>query len=388
MFPFTKKRVYLDWASGAPVSKAAQSALNGALKVYGNPSSPHEEGVRAKQLLEEARTTIARLAEVKPSGVVFTSGATEANSLALLGVVMKAKESEQRPHVLYLPSAHASVIESLHALGRWEVEVEPLRITDGRIDLVHLKTQIRPETRLVTVDAVCSETGTRWDTRGVKNALMKEKSRAFLHVDASQAPPTMPFSLTRLSADLLTLDAQKVGGVRGIGALCMRSRVKLTPILHGGGQEGGMRPGTEAVPLIRAFAKALQESEGTRDAFRRDAERMRTSLINTLSQALPDLLINQGKEGVPHILNLSFPGRDTDYAVMLLDKEGFAVATKSACETDSEHGSRAVLALTNDISRASSTLRVSWGPKTSVKDLKSFASALIRVIRFLDASSV
>lgn len=384
---FQHKRTYLDWASGAPVSLAAQVAFHNALRVYGNPSSPHNEGVVAKRLLEEARTTIARLTEVKPAGVICTSGATEANNLAISGVVMKAKERIHNPHVLYLASAHASVIETLASLTAWGIEAEPLKVTEGRIDLAHLRSQLRPETVLVVLDAVCGETGTRFDTRGVKNVLSKEGSQALLHIDASQAPFALPMSLTHMSGDLMTLDAQKVGGIRGVGALCMRPHVKLRPVMHGGGQEGGLRPGTEPVALAYGFAAALREVEAQRDAFVLRATSMRKELVALLND-IPDLNLNQGKEGVPHILNLSLLGRDIDYTVMLLDKEGFAVSTKSACETDSVHGSRAVLALTGSEERASSTLRISWGPSTKKGDLRRFAKALIHTVRFQDGASV
>lgn len=372
------------------MSKKAQRAFEGVLGTYGNPSSPHEEGVRGRRVLEDARTTIARLAEAKSSGVVFTSGATEANNLAITGVVTAIKAKGEKIHILYLPSAHASVVETLKSLLRRGVEIEPLAVTDGRIDLDRLKTQLRPETRLAVIDAVCGETGTRWDTRGVKNVLnaYAGENKILLHVDASQAPLGLSWSLTRFSADTLALDAQKVGGVRGVGALCMRSNVKLSPLMHGGGQEGGLRPGTEPVALAVAFAAALEEVERSRDTFAKRSGDMRKRLIGKLTQAVPDMKVNEGKECVPHILNLSIPGRDTDYAVMLLDKEGFAVSTKSACETDSEDGSRAVLALTGDAARARSTLRISWGPNTSGRDLDRFAQALIRTIRFLDGTSV
>jgi cysteine desulfurase len=386
---FSKKRIYLDWASGAPASLAAQRAFEGALKVYGNPSSPHQEGVNAKRVLEEARTTIARLAEVKSSGVVFTSGATEANNHAVKGAVIAVKaKSQESIHILYLSSVHASVVETLRSLGQWGVEAEPLEVADGRINLERLKKQLRPETRMVVVDAVCGETGTKWDTRGVRNVLNVYNEGIVLHVDASQAPLGFPWSLTRFSADMLTLDAQKIGGIRGVGALCMRSHVKLSPLMHGGGQEGGLRPGTEPVALAAAFAAALAEAEKNRNTLAAHASKNRKHLIDTLTRAIPGMLVNEGREGVPHILNLSFPNRDTDYTIMLLDKEGLAVSTKSACESDSEQGSRAVLALTGDAARARSTLRISWGPSTPDRDLVRFASALISTVRFQDGTSV
>jgi len=390
-----KKRTYLDWASAAPVSKGAMNAFERAVKADGNPSAPHAEGRAAKGILEAARTTIARLAEVKTDSVIFTSGATEANNLALSGHIQAVRTANpvQKLHILYLPTAHASVIETVRMLGTFGVETEPLVIAGGAIDLQALAKQVRPETVLVAMDAVCGETGARFDTRGVRRVLDASRKESHetddlrhpaLHVDASQLPLEESFELTRLGADMLTLDAQKVGGMRGIGALIVRHGTALTAIMQGGGQESGLRPGTEIPALAASFVAALSKTKEQRDVFVQRAGEARARLIETVHAGIPDMEINEGKEQAPHILNLSFPARDTDYAVALLDESGFAVSTKSACETDAE-GSRVVSALTGDPQRAGSTLRISWGPATPARDLERFAKALVRTIRFLDA---
>jgi cysteine desulfurase len=380
---FRKKRTYLDWASAAPVSGAARRAFQSALVADGNPSSPHTEGRAAKDILEAARLAIARLAGTKPEAVVFTSGATEANNIALRGRAITPGQ-----HVLYLPSAHASIVETIRAMETEGVLIEPLILKDAAVDLASLTKQIRPETVLVAMDAVCGETGTRFDVRGIRRALDEARkgggARIALHADASQLPLIESIELTRIAADTLTLDAQKVGGVRGIGALVLRPGTKLSPILQGGGQERGLRPGTESPALAAAFAAALTEASQGYGAFETRAGAARTRLIETIRRGISNMEINEGKETAPHILNLSLRDRDTDYAVALLDKAGFAVSTKSACETDAE-GSRAVQALTSDTERAASTLRISWGPTTPMKDLERFAGELVRTVRFLDA---
>lgn len=392
---FGGKRIYLDWAASAPVSPVALRAFESAVRLSGNPSSPHKEGVAARGVLEDARATIAKLMEVKREGVVFTSGATEANNLALLGRVRALRARGVEPgeiHVLYLPSVHASLHEGIKALVSEGVLTEPLALKDGRIDLERLALQATPKTRLVLMDAVCGETGTIYDTRGVRNVLdayvrKEDDERILLHVDASQAPLARPFDLTRLAADSVALDAGKVGGVRGIGVLARRAHVELAPLAYGGGQEQGLRPGTEPVALAAALAAALQKAEEGREAFVERAASLRARL-RSYTESVEGIVIHQGREGVPHILNLSLPGRDTDYLVMLLDREGFAVSTKSACETDSETGSRAVLALTGDEERSRATLRISWGPTTRSRDLERFARALMRAVDFLDHSRV
>ncbi len=427
---------YLDWASAAPVSKVAERAYVKALGVFGNPSSPHAEGNQARALLEEARVTIARLAVVKADGVIFTSGATEANALAIQGhinaLVSSGKKIEDL-HALYLPTAHSSVVDTMVALGERGLQIEKMKLHDGVVDLIALKKQLRPETVLVSMDVVCGETGTLFNTRDVRRVIdahnkvqaegavqgatsetggATSEFRTLLHVDASQAAFSESIDHNHLGADLMTLDAQKVGGVRGTGALIRANTlIPLEAIMQGGGQELGLRPGTENVAGAVAFAAALAEvgDAKKRGEFRKRASEARAQLLSTLTTAFPDMLINSGNfknsdnlqpgsefkdtNSVPHILNVSFPGRDTDYAVMLLSDAGFMVSTKSACETN-ETGSRVVTEFTNDVdalnaearaARALSTLRISWGPTTSARVLQKFTKKLIATIQFLDS---
>jgi cysteine desulfurase len=387
---FKEKRAYLDWAAAAPVSARAGRAYVRASEAFGNPSSPHAEGRAAKSELDAAREKIARLISAKPDDVVFTSGATEANNIAIQGTGTSARmRGIKTPHLLYLPSAHASVAETMKAMERFGFLVEALPVKDGAVDMGALKAKVRPETALISMDMVCGETGTVWNTREVRRFLdTLGNERPLLHVDAAQAPLEELCERTRVGADILVLDAQKVGGMRGAGALVASRTLPLLPIFHGGGQERGLRSGTPSPALAAAFAEALAECEEGREAFTALARSARERLIERVMRDLPDALVNQGREGVAHILNLSLPGRDTDYLVALLDEAGFAVSTKSACESDSATGSRAVMLLSGDERRAASTLRVSWGPSTSDAELDRFANALIRSVAFLDANPV
>lgn len=359
-----KKRIYLDYAAG----------------VSGNPSSSHEEGRKAKKMLEDARTDIARLLEVQSDDVIFTGGATEANALAILGI---AKAGD---HVLYLPSAHASIVENVKLLARKGVDIEELPIKDWQVDCEKLKKLLRPQTKLVAMDAVCGETGAIWNTREVKQIIGK----IFLHVDASQAPMTEKITRAHFDADTLTLDASKVGDVRGIGALIVHRTIPITPLYKGGGQERGLRSGSESPELAEKFARTLRTATLGRERFRASAENIRVELVKLITGSIPNVYINEshspacaGRQA-PHILNISLTGRDTDYLTALLDEEGFAVSTRSACETDSQTGSRAVLALTHDAKRAMATIRVSWGPDVKEHELVRFAKALVLAVLFVD----
>lgn len=365
-----RKRAYLDYAAGA----------------MGNPSSPHTDGRRAKERLEAARLRIARLVEAKSDDIIFTSGATEANALALLGFVM-ARMQRIKPHILYLPSAHASIIENVQLLALRGAIIEKLPVRQCRVDIEELVQKLRPETVLVAMEAVCGETGVVWNTHEVRRALDAAQlsgSRILLHIDASQAPLTEKLSRAHFGADLMTLDGAKVGTQSRIGCLVVPRTIEMIPLYNGGGQERGLRPGTEDVHAAEQLATCLEHASKVRQSFNTKAMSVRSDLCGIIKTTLPDVLINEGPQQVPHILNLSFLGRDTDYLVALLDEAGFAVSTKSACETDSEEGSRAVRVLFVDRERSMATLRVSWGPDVASSVLKRFSQALIRAVTFLD----
>lgn len=375
-------RTYLDFASGPA----------------GNPSSPHTEGRRARERLEAARSRIARLVEVKPDDVLFTSGATEANALAILGVLRAAAAHRTESlspslRILYLPGSHSSIVENARAAAE-EVGavIEPLPLKDAQVDCETLARMLAADAvTLVTMEAVCGETGVIWNTRAVHQtlALAAQATRApLLHVDASQAPLVEKLTRSHFGADLLTLDGAKVSTNHRIGCLVVPRTIALTPLYRGGLQERGLRPGTEDPRGAEEFADGLLSAAQHREAFLKNARDLRTRLAAVIERMIPRVRINEGGAQAPHILNLSFPGRDTDYLVMLLDKAGFAVATKSACETDSLEGSRAVFALFGDQERAAATLRISWGLRTSWRDLVRFVRALRAAVAFIDASAL
>lgn len=377
---FWNRRIYLDQAAG----------------VSANAGSPHEEGRAAKVRLETAREQIARLIEAKADDVIFTSGATESNALAILGYVRAVRKKRNNAHVLYLPSAHASIVENMGLLREEGVVTEQLPVRDGRVDTEALASMLSPNTVLVSMEAVCGETGIVWNTREVATVLEKFRTgeaaqasapaarpilHAFatspvLHVDASQAPLTEKITRSHFDADFLTFDLSKISPLRGLGVLVAHRTIPLMPLYRGGGQERGLRPGSEVPELAQAFASALAEAVEGRERFLEQAAMMRNALLADLAQKVPGALVNEGKQQAPNILNISLPGYDTDYLVTLLDDAGFATSTRSACETDSEEGSRAVRVLTGDLARAQSTLRISWGREAKVKDLSRFVEML------------
>lgn len=387
----SKKRVYLDWASAAPVLPEALSAFKSSISVFGNPSSAHTEGRQAKVLLESARTTIARLVGVKSPSVIFTSGATEANTLAIQGRIERCLlegMTYKDMHVLYLPTMHSSVTKTVRHLETMGVCVEEIPMTGTTVHVDALSALITSSTILICMDAVCGETGTRFDTLKVRRVLDSHSSysKAILHIDATQLPLVERIEYTRLGADLLVFDAQKVGGVRGMGCLIAPHSKAIAPTTFGGGQEQGMRPGTEPVALASAFAAALSKCAKHASTFAVQAAKDRQKLIASIETAIPTARILTSKSQAPHILTMSFPGLDTDYMIALLDRDGFTLSTRSACETDSENGSPVVYQLTGNQELAASTLRVSWGPTTRSYELETFVTTLKEITTFLSGT--
>lgn len=390
-----KSRVYLDFSASAPVTPGALRAFARAIGTYGNPSAPHEEGRAARAILEKARSTIAHLAGSKPENLIFTSGATEANAIAIRGHVraqIQRGKTKEQIHLLYTAGAHASVAEAMKTLREEGVATDEIPLTDGAIDSKVLQKLLRKETTLVSVEIISSETGLRFDTKEIRRILdtarKGEDEKIYLHVDASQLPCVESFERTRLDADTLSLDAQKVGGVRGIGCLIFSSRAPLASVIDGGGQERGLRSGTETPALASAFATALVVVAEKRERFVQEAEEAREWLAENICRSIVDTVVNEGKKNAPHILNVSFLGRDTDYLSALLDVRGFAVSTKSACETDSVSGSRIVQALSGDRARAISTLRISWGDSFHELTRKRFLRALKESVDFIDQNKL
>lgn len=393
MFRLGKKRIYFDHAASTPASKGALRAFHAALALYGNPSSLHAEGVQARQVLEDARERVARSVGVRASGITFTSGATEANNLAIRGTIDKMLFDGRRPqdiHVLYHDGAHASVVESAESLRLLGVDVEPLTLIAGEPDIEAVRAQLKQTTALVIMEVVSGEIGMIFSVRDMRRLLDQHQkatgTRVLLHADASQAPRVHSILMTSLGADTLALDAQKIGGVRGIGVLARTHRVELLPIMHGGSQEAGLRPGTEHPALASACAYALEASERERAECIVHSQSLRDRCVRALER-VHDVQIHTARRQAPHIINVSFKGRDTDYLLFLLDAQGYAVSTKSACESNAE-GSRMVERITGDRTLAASTLRISFCHTTTAREVASLLTAIKENVRFLDKNAI
>lgn len=380
-------RVYLDWAAATPLSDAAFLAMQPYFSAdFGNAGAIHKEGIVAKKAVETAREQVAKAVQVKPEFVTFTGGGTEGNNLAILGaveaVVLRGKTYSDI-EVVTTKIEHPSVMKVMNKLSGLGVGVKFVEVKeDGRVDLESLRNTLSPKTVLFSVAYANSEIGTIQPLHAISKILKTGEenygSKIFFHVDAAQAPLWLNCQFDSTQADLLTLDFAKCCGPKGVGALVRSRRVEVLPNVFGGGQEAGLRPGTENVPGIVGASVAMSEAQaGWKERVER-VSKVRDEAIEVLCKEVPELFLNgaSGENRLANNINISIPGLDTEFAAVVLDSKGFAVSTKSACAGAGGGESVVVKEISSDPARASSTLRFSLGPDTKIEDLKKLAEAL------------
>lgn len=387
---FSKKRIYLDYAGATPVSQEAQAALSTALNAtVGNPGALHKEAVRSATVLEGARADIALELGCKPRELIFTSGGTEANNLAIIGYarhLLLTKRSLGGTHWVVSAIEHPSVLSAFGEIERMGGTVSWVAPNEvGIITPESVGQALKAETVLVSVGWANSEIGTVQPIARISRVLREHErdtgASIVFHSDAGQAPVYLPTTVHTLGADLVTFDSGKFYGPRGIGVLYVGKRVQLSSILFGGSQERGLRPGTENVALAAGMAAAFTRIARTRVGESARVEALRDALLKLLQSRLPELVVNGDIEhSLPHMLNVSIPRIQSEYIVLALDYAGIAISTKSACREGEERRSHVVEALGGEAWRAETTLRFSLGADTSSSDIQKVADTLARIV--------
>ena len=379
------KRIYLDYAATTPLDPRVKLAMEPYFaKAFGNPSSIHAEGVAAKKAVDEARTKVARALEARAEEIIFTSGGTEANNLAIFGVL----EGKKNAHIVTTNIEHSSILEPLRELkrqGRAEVSYVPVE-PNGIVRAEKIISAIRPNTVLVSVMYANNEIGTIQPIAKIGKLLRKANQRSVIfHVDACQAPLYLHCLVNALGVDLLTLDGHKMYGPKGVGALYVRHGTALAPTIFGGGQEKGLRSTTENVPGIVGFAEALHlaVSERAKESLR--LATLRDYLCSEVLEniRIKNVVVNGSIETwkrLPNNLNISLHGIDTEMLTLQLNVHGIACSTKSSCLKD-EKVSYVVRALGGGASRAQSTLRFTLGRATTKKDIEYTVRVLTRFLK-------
>ena len=363
------RRTYLDHAASSPALPEAVAAMTDALGLPGNPSSLHTAGRGTRRILEEARESLAADLGAAPGEVVFTSGGTEANNLALLGAV-----TPDRPQVAVSAIEHPSVAA---AAGRLEVLALPVLAT-GHLDPDAARGLVGPRTALVSVMWVNNETGAVQPVDEV--VALAHCVGALAHSDAVQAFGHLPLHFGESGLDLLSVSAHKLGGPVGIGALVVRRGVTLVPSGFGGGQEARLRSGTVPVALAAGFAAASRVVLEGREAVAQRLAGLRDRLISGALAAVTDVVANTVGPCSPAIVNLTFAGTRADDVLLLLDAAGIDASTGSACTAGVHQPSEVLLAMGRTEDAAASSLRFSFGPDTSSAAIEELLGVLPGIV--------
>lgn len=382
------KRIYADAAAATPVSAHAEAELLRLLALHGNPGGLHKEAVAAKNELDHARAKAAAAIGAHADELVFVASGTEANNLALTGALWPLLRTGAPVHAVTLAIEHPSVSEPLRALVPQGLKLTELLVDSaGLVDVQALVAAVTDETALVSLQLVNSEVGTVQPVREVVKEMRRiRKSRTvatplYVHIDASQAPLWLPLMVERLGVDLMTLDGQKILGPKGVGVLYVKRGVRLVPFVRGGGQERGLRSGTENLPLVGAFAVALDAAQQGVEQRAAAVASVRDFLWQEIQQAVPDavLLGPPFTARVANNLSISIPGLDGQMAVVALDAMGIAASTRSACSTGDDEPSPVLLALGVSADAAKTALRLTLLPTATRAEARRIAGALAKI---------
>ncbi|WP_128896031.1 cysteine desulfurase family protein [Longirhabdus pacifica] len=367
-------------ASTPPYNEVAEVYKEIMGKYFGNPSSIHHLGVESEKLLNKAREVTSRLLNINTKEVVFTSGGTESNNLAIKGI---AYEYQHRgKHLITTMIEHASVYECFKQLESQGFEVTYLPVDErGLVSLQQLSEALRPDTILVSIMHVNNEMGSIQMVEAI-GELLQSFPHVLFHVDAVQSIGKVHVDLQKWQADAVSFSAHKFGGPRGVGLLYKRSNVQLSPLFVGGGQEHGFRSGTENVAGIVAMTKALRISLERQPNAYDHITKLRERLLQWLGPCA-DVMLNTHEQALlmaPHIVNFSIPVTKAEVFVHALEKHHIYISTKSACSSHESKPSRVILAMYQDTVRARSALRVSLSDEHSEHDIDRLGQCIKETI--------
>lgn len=363
--------IYLDNAATTQVCpEAAEEAVRLMTENFGNPSSTHTQGRKARDELKKARAILASSLGAQPEELFFTSGGTEGDNWAIRSGSHLMRHKGR--HVISSAIEHDAVRKSLDELEAQGYEVTRLiPRADGSIHTEDISAALRPDTVLVSLMLVNNETGAVTDIPAIAKVLKEAKSPALLHTDAVQGFLKLPFSTKTLGADMITLSAHKLHAPKGTGALYVRKGLQLPPLIVGGGQENSRRAGTECLPGIGAFAAAVKAAQADKTMHTRMKE-LRTLAVDMLAETLPEAIIIGG--GAPHILCVSLPGYRSEVLLNFLDAADICVSKGSACKKGARSHVLEAMGLPSQV--IDGAIRVSFGRYTTREDVLTFCERL------------
>ena len=381
------RTVYLDHAATTPILPVAVEAMTTQLAEVGNASSLHASGRRARRVVEESRETIARALNCRPGDVVFTSGGTEADNLALKGILWARRAADpRRVRILSTAIEHHAVLDPLIWLAEAEgAEVELLPVDgQGRLRVDALRESVERDpgsVALISVMWANNEVGTLQPVSEVVE--LAAEHGIPVHSDAVQAVGAVPVDFAASGLDALTFTGHKVGGPYGVGALLVRRELSVSALVHGGGQERDIRSGTLDVPAIAGFAAAIEHTVKVQDEHAVRVAALRDDLVRRIAEVVPDAHLHGapiGPERLPGNTHLGFPGCEGDSLLMLLDAHGIECSTGSACSAGVPQPSHVLLAMACTDEQARHSLRFSFGHTSTAADVDAVAAAIGPVV--------
>jgi cysteine desulfurase len=385
----TRRAVYLDNAATTPVRREVLDAMLPYLgsEAFGNPSSAHRFGRAARAGIEEAKRQVAEALSTEPNQVVFTSGGTEADNLAILGAAFAARDRGGPFRVAVPATEHKAVLAAAHAVAHHGGEEIILPVgRSGVVDEAAVESALARGVAVLSVMWVNNETGTIQPVAALAGRC-RDAGTTF-HSDAVQAFGKIPVSLADTPCTFLTISGHKIGAPKGIGALVVRDRRAIESLIHGGGQQFGIRPGTENVPGIVGLGKAVELAAAERETFAQRAGALRETLERRMRELVPDVVVHGADvPRAPHVVNVSIPGTDSEALLMHLDLAGIACSSGSACSTGSVEPSHVLTGMGVPRDLGVAALRVSFGKDTTADDVEAFLGALPKVVEKVRALS-
>lgn len=370
--------IYLDnSATTRPYRRVCERVADVMANNYGNPSSLHRLGIAAEKEVKAARLAVAETLGVRADEIFFTSGGTESNNLAILGAAGAARGK----HILATPVEHPATLNTLGALENKGYNIEFIPVDgDGRVNLAQFEEMITPDTVLVTAMLVNNEIGALQPIEKIAKTLKSRNPNALLHIDAVQGYCKVPFTASELGADMISISAHKIHGPKGVGALYIKKGTRIAPIIFGGGQQGGIRPGTENVPGIAGLGVAAKNCHAKMADAIPVMKKLRKRLEKGICDRIDNVRVNTPEICAPHILNVSFEGVRSEVVLHSLENEGIYVSSGSACSSHKKEPSYVLTEIGLDKRMIDGSIRFSLSEFTTAEEIDKTVAALSMII--------
>ncbi len=373
--------IYLDnSATTRPYPEVVQKVADVMKNTYGNPSSLHRMGIAAEKEVKAAKERIAATLRVNPGEIFFTSGGTEANNLAILGTAM----ANRGKHIISTPLEHPATMNTLNYLGEHGYRIDFIPVDNrGVLRLAEFEDMLSDDTVLVTAMIVNNEIGTLEPIEKLAKIIKQRGLGTYLHVDAVQGYCKVPFTAASLGADMITLSSHKIHGPKGMGALYIKKGTKIAPTVYGGGQQNGIRPGTENVPGIAGFGLAAEICHRQMNSSLPRMAALRERLMLGIEERVNNIIVNTPEIAAPHILNISFSGVKSEVLLHSLEAENIYVSSGSACSSHKKEPSYVLTSIGLNRKMIDGSIRFSLSEFTTEQEIDEVVETVARVVKQL-----